>query len=86
MGRGNIIAVNPEKIALTDIVRTGRQKAMSFLNVNLDIRHFHIDISVKKDEEKRKERVRRIIEQEQRINQIVEERNKLNWQVMRITM
>jgi hypothetical protein len=86
MGRGNIITVNPEKIALTDTVRTGRKRVMSFFNLNLNISHFHIDIRVKRDDEKRKEKIRKLIEHDKRIKDVMEERNKLDTQFMRINI
>ncbi|WP_157064874.1 hypothetical protein [Thermotalea metallivorans] len=59
---------------------------MSLLNFSLNISHFHIDIQVKKDEEKRKEKMRRLVEHEQRLNEVLEERNKFEYALMRINM
>ncbi|MBB6215938.1 hypothetical protein HNQ80_002029 [Anaerosolibacter carboniphilus] len=86
MGRENTITVNSEIIGLTDIVKTGRNKFMSLLNFNLNISHFHIDIRVKRDEEKRKEKIRKIIEHEKRLNELMEQRNRIDVQFMRINM
>jgi hypothetical protein len=82
----DVVTINPERIVVTDIIKTGRNKAMSFLSLNLNISHFHIDIRVKRDEEKRKEKIRRLIEHEKRLNDLMEQRNKIDSQFMRINM
>ncbi len=82
----DVVTINSEKMDVTDIIKTGRNKAMSFLSLNLNISYFHIDIRVKRDEEKRKEKIRRVIEHERRLNDLMEQRNKIDTQFVRINM
>ncbi|KXG77774.1 hypothetical protein AN619_03760 [Thermotalea metallivorans] len=86
MYREKMRPVNSEELYLRKIAKTGRNKIMSLLNFSLNISHFHIDIQVKKDEEKRKEKMRRLVEHEQRLNEVLEERNKFEYALMRINM
>lgn len=50
---------------------------MSLINMAMNIGHFNIKISINKDEEKKKEMMRKKIEHEQRINEALEQRNNL---------
>lgn len=50
---------------------------MSFINMAMSIGHFKIKISINRDEELKKDRIRKRIEHEQRINEAIEKRNNL---------
>ncbi|MFT9497128.1 hypothetical protein [Anaerosolibacter sp.] len=86
MNRENMILNNSKEIEIREIIEAGRNKLMSVLNLNLNISHFHIDIRVKRDDEKRKEKIRKIIEHDKRIKEVMEERNRIDAQFMRINM
>ncbi|WP_432663581.1 hypothetical protein R9X47_23750 [Wukongibacter baidiensis] len=50
---------------------------MSLINMAMNIGYFKIKISVNKDEELKREKIRRRIEHEQRINEALEKRENL---------
>lgn len=50
---------------------------MSLLNMAMNIGHFNIKVSIKKDEEMRKNSILRKLEHEQRINKALEDRRNL---------
>lgn len=50
---------------------------MSLISMAMNIGHFNINISVKKDEDKRRDIIVRRAEHEQRIKEVLEKRNNL---------
>jgi len=64
-------------VTLRNNVDIKEEIKMSLVNMAMNIGYFNIKISIKKDEEARKDRMRRKAEHIQRINEALEKRNNL---------
>lgn len=73
--------VSVEQINKDDFNKNSRhlkeEIKMSLLNMAMNIGHFNINISIKKDEEKKREAMRRRIEHDQRIKELLENRDNI---------
>lgn len=73
--------VSVEKINKDNFNKNSRQLKeeikMSLLNMAMNIGHFNINISIKKDEEKKRDAIRRKIEHNQRIKELLENRDNI---------
>lgn len=73
--------VSVEQINKDDLNKNSRhlkeEIKMSLLNMAMNIGHFNINISIKKDEEKKREAMRRRIEHDQRIKELLENRDNI---------
>jgi len=86
MVKDNLLIGNSEKIELKNILESGRNKAMSLLNFQLDISYFNIDIKVKRDDEKRKKRIEKKIMSQAHIEQELERRRNQEYNSMLYNM
>ncbi|WP_432408326.1 hypothetical protein [Wukongibacter sp. M2B1] len=64
-------------VILKDNLDFKEELKMSLINMAMNIGHFKIKISVNKDEELKREKIRKRIEHDQRINEALEKRENL---------
>ena len=82
MIKESIITGDSDKIELKEILETGRNKAMSLLNLNLNISYFNIDISVLRNEEKRRKKTRKQIQNNILMDQELDRRRNMEYDSM----
>lgn len=82
MVKSGIFTTNLEELNLKEILIDRRNKAMSLLNLHLNISYFNINIHIQKDEEKHQEKMRKLAEHEIRIKEELNRRSNQDYRYM----
>ncbi|AOT68584.1 hypothetical protein [Geosporobacter ferrireducens] len=82
MVKSGIITTNVEEMNFKDILMDRRNKAMSLLNLHLNVSYFNINIHIQKDEAKQREKTRKILAHEMRMKEEFNRRRNQDYQHM----
>ncbi len=82
MVKSSSISADVKEMNFKEILMDGRNKAMSLLNLHLNVSHFNINIHIQKDEAKQQEKMIKILEHEMRMKEEFNRRSNQDYQYM----